>query len=124
MTTNTTTEATTTQRARQDTAHIKASFTAHFPGIKVSVRRSRGTGWGWVDVTWTDGPQWSTVEEAMRGVRAECWHVRDISYTRTYSDAAQGHALALTTRPNVHPWDAAVAARRILDQLDLTGTTL
>lgn len=52
------------------------------------------------------------------------WLVRDISYTRTYSDAAQGHALALTTRPDVHPWDAAVAARRILDQLDLTGTTL
>lgn len=34
-----------------------------FPGVKFSVRMSRGTGWGTYHVSWTDGPSSDSVRE-------------------------------------------------------------
>lgn len=35
---------------------LRAELAREFPGVKFSVRRSRGTAYGYVDVSWTDGP--------------------------------------------------------------------
>lgn len=35
---------------------LKAELKREFPGVKFSTRRSRGTGYGYVTISWTDGP--------------------------------------------------------------------
>ena len=40
---------------------MKRELALTFPGDTFSIRRSRGTGYGWVRVAWTDGPTVSQV---------------------------------------------------------------
>src|SRR3989304_5086157 len=40
---------------------IRAALKVSFPGVKFSVTGSRGTGYGWSQVEWTDGPKESAV---------------------------------------------------------------
>ncbi len=42
-------------------ALFRAELKASFPGVKFSVKRSRGTGYGWVSVRWVDGPAYDDV---------------------------------------------------------------
>lgn len=35
---------------------IRKMLAIAFPGVKFSLRCSRGTGWGWYDLAWTGGP--------------------------------------------------------------------
>ena len=44
--------------ASRDIRHkaIRAALKVSFPGVKFSVTGSRGTGYGWSQVGWTDGP--------------------------------------------------------------------
>lgn len=35
---------------------LKAELRREFPGVKFATRRSRGTGYGYVTISWTDGP--------------------------------------------------------------------
>ena len=46
------------QHASRDIRHkaIRAALKLAFPGTKFSVTGSRGTGYGWSRVSWTDGP--------------------------------------------------------------------
>lgn len=57
---------TTTSRlnVKDSTAALRAGLRLVFPGVKFSVRGSRGTGYGWVTVSWTDGP----TEQAVRAI--------------------------------------------------------
>lgn len=45
-------------------AALRHGLKVTFPGVKFSVRGSRGTGYGWTHVTWTDGP----TEQQVSGV--------------------------------------------------------
>lgn len=40
---------------------MRAALKVAFPAVKFSITRSRGTGYGYVHVTWTDGPSGSKV---------------------------------------------------------------
>jgi hypothetical protein len=51
---------------------MKRELAIAFPAVKFSVRRSRGTGYGWVHVSWTDGPtdrEVSAITRAYEGSR-------------------------------------------------------
>lgn len=37
--------------------HLKRALTKAFPGVKFSVKGSRGTGYGWFSVRWENGPK-------------------------------------------------------------------
>lgn len=43
-------------------AAARQTLQAGFPGVKFSVRCSRGTGWGYISCDWTDGPTVDLVE--------------------------------------------------------------
>jgi len=47
---------------KETAAALRRALKAEFPGIKFSVRMARGTGYGWFDVDWTDGPTWKQVK--------------------------------------------------------------
>lgn len=47
------------------TRHMKDILAAKFPGVKFSVRASRGTAYGWYSVDWTDGPLSADVDEVL-----------------------------------------------------------
>lgn len=36
---------------------LRSRLREAFPGVKMSVRCDRGTAYGWIDVSWTDGPR-------------------------------------------------------------------
>ena len=55
------------QLSPQDTGKaMRAALREAFPGVKFSVRMSRGTAWGSFSVNWTDGPTSAKVEEITR----------------------------------------------------------
>lgn len=50
---NTTTKLTATETARE----IRKLLAIAFPGVKFSLRCSRGTGYGYYDLSWSGGPR-------------------------------------------------------------------
>ena len=44
---------------------VRADLRAAFPGIKFSLTGSRGTGYGWYHLSWTDGPTAREVRDAV-----------------------------------------------------------
>lgn len=55
-----------------DTAKaMRAALKVAFPGTKFSLRNSRGTGWGYMDLFWTDGPAVFDVEFVLAPFRSE-----------------------------------------------------
>lgn len=43
---------------KETAAALRKALKAAFPATKFSVRMASGTGYGWFDVNWTDGPTW------------------------------------------------------------------
>lgn len=41
---------------KETAAEVRKALRAEFPGVKFAVRMSRGTGYGWLRCSWTDGP--------------------------------------------------------------------
>ena len=48
---------------------IRRALRAAFPGVKFSLRGSRGTGYGWLSLSWTDGPTTRQVDAITNGFR-------------------------------------------------------
>ena len=107
---------------RQATATVKAALVVAFPGVAFSVRRGRGTGWGWITVSWTNGPR--SVEHVTDVLERTAFpRPRGILCQRSYSDAvrAQAQAAVAAAHPEMLGVDVACNARKILDGRDLTG---
>lgn len=49
---------------------IRAALREAFPGVKFSLRGSRGTGHGWFSLSWTDGPNTHQVDAITNGFRS------------------------------------------------------
>lgn len=49
---------------KETAQEIRKALRVKFPGVKFSLRMSRGTGYGWMSLSWVDGP----TEEAARAV--------------------------------------------------------
>ncbi|WP_311208743.1 MULTISPECIES: LPD29 domain-containing protein [unclassified Aeromicrobium] len=60
-------------------AAIRRALKAAFPGVKFSLRGSRGTGYGWFSLSWTDGPTTWAVDEITNGFRSSYFDGMDDS---------------------------------------------
>lgn len=49
---------------------IRKALREAFPGVKFSLRGSRGTGYGWFSLSWTDGPTTSQADAITNGFRS------------------------------------------------------
>lgn len=58
---------------------IRRALRAAFPGVKFSLRGSRGTGYGWFSLSWTDGPTTSQADEVTNGFRSSYFDGMDDS---------------------------------------------
>lgn len=56
--------STVTYSVKETAAAVRKALAATFPGVKFSVRMDRGTAYGWLSVSWSDGP----TEDAVRSV--------------------------------------------------------
>lgn len=45
---------------------LRGELAREFPGVRFSIRRARGTAYGYVDVSWNDGPTDAAVSEITR----------------------------------------------------------
>ena len=64
---------------------LKALLRQHFPATAFSCRLGRGTGWGSLDVSWTDGPTVAAVDGIVRPFEGKGFDGRDDS--TYYKDA-------------------------------------
>ena len=58
---------------------IRRALKAAFPGVKFSLRGSRGTGYGWFSLDWTDGPTDRRVREVTGGFQSSYFDGMDDS---------------------------------------------
>lgn len=62
-------------------------------GIPFSVRMASGTAYGWVDVTWADGPRWSEVNERTFAYQATDFNGMTDGYDPVNEDAPVRYSL-------------------------------
>lgn len=134
----------------KDTAReMRKALKAAWPTVKFSLTMSRGTGYGWLDLDWTDGPVESDVLALDGGFQDSYFDGMDDGYHRTgnarysccgvcsqrrYSPAAEQWARAqVVAHPGrwghgndpVNPSDPDYyAVRHLLHETDLTKVTL
>lgn len=73
---------TTTYSTKETAALLRKQLRATWPGVAFSVRMSRGTGHGWLRVTWTDGPTETQVREITRHYQNAQFNGMTDSYDR------------------------------------------
>jgi len=96
----------------------RKAIRAAFPGLKFSLTNSTGTGYGWLHLSWTDGP----TDEAMKAVTnqfdARLGGYTHINASRHYSPEAEAWAetqVAATWLSNYdHDGSTYYTRRRIL----------
>lgn len=93
--------------AKTSIALMRKALRAAFPGVKFSVRMSRGTAYGNANVRWTDGPTTAEVQEVTEQFRGEGFDGMTDSTTYTgrtveYQGKTwrSGVGLVLVTRDN------------------------
>lgn len=109
----------------QDT---RKALRSAFPATKFSLTGSRGTGYGWLNLSWTDGPTNEQVAAITDEFDARLGGYTHINSSRHFSAAAEAWA---QTQIEAHPgyWysdydqDGATyyAGRKCLADHDLTG---
>lgn len=65
---------------RETAAEIRKALRGQWPGVKFSVRMSRGTGHGWLHCGWTDGPREGQIRAVTDGFRSSRFDGMDDSY--------------------------------------------
>jgi len=65
--------------AAQTGQKIRKALRAAFPSVKFSLRMARGTGHGWFDLSWTDGPTEDDVQEIIAPFRSSYFDSTDDS---------------------------------------------
>lgn len=63
----------------------KAALRSAYPGVKFSLVGTRGTGYGYLHLSWIDGPTEAAVKDTVSGFAAR---TRGISTSRRYSPEA------------------------------------
>ena len=74
----------------QLTKNLKSRLKQVFPKVKFSVKRGRGTSWGWIHVCWTDGVKERLVRNECASFLSDC---SGIILFRHYSEAAIQQAI-------------------------------
>lgn len=68
---------------KETAAAMRRELREVFPGVRFSVRMTRGTGYGWLAVTWEDGPTRSEVEAVTRAFQSLAFDGMDDAYHST-----------------------------------------
>lgn len=73
--------STITDISTKDTAAmLRSALRAAYPGVRFSVRMDHGTAYGWISVTWEDGPTMSEVSELAGRYQSRRFDRQDDSY--------------------------------------------
>jgi len=64
---------------KETAAAIRKALRARWPGVKFSLTMSRGTGYGWMSLSWTDGPLTAEVNALTNGFRSSYFDGMDDS---------------------------------------------
>lgn len=67
---------------KETAAAMRRALRDAFPGVNFSVRMSRGTGHGWLSVTYEDGPRLADVEPVAHGFQSSHFDGTDDAYHR------------------------------------------
>ena len=67
---------------KETAAALRKDLRNRWPGAKFSVRMATGTAYGWLDVSWTDGPNSRDVDTACRGYESSRFDGMDDAYHR------------------------------------------
>lgn len=70
----------------------RKAIRAAFPGVKFSLTNSRGTGYGWIHLSWTDGPTSREMDEFIAPFDARLGGYTHINTYRNYSPEAEAWA--------------------------------
>lgn len=81
-----TTSQTKTLDTKETAAAMRARLKQEFPGVKFSVRMSNGTGYGWLSVSWEDGP----LDRTVKAITDTFESSRFDGMTDTYQQVQQG----------------------------------
>lgn len=65
---------------KETAAALRKALREAFPGVRFSVRMSRGTAYGWLDVHYSDGPTWEQVRRIAHGFQRSQFDGMDDSY--------------------------------------------
>ena len=86
--------------AKRSAAALRSDLRRCFPGTGVSVRMATGTAYGWVDVSWTDGPRERTVDRIGFEYQSEQFNSSDDAYhqVNTHQSVRYGLSGVLTRR--------------------------
>jgi hypothetical protein len=109
--TMTTTSLTPVEIAKDARKAIRAAF----PGLKFSLTNSSGTGYGWLHLSWTDGPTDQAMRDIVDTFDAMLGGYTHINSSRRYSVDAETFAAA-EVAANPGRWDDNdyFATRRVL----------
>lgn len=78
--TQTTSTATEKVSVKETAAALRRELKMAFPSARLSVRMSTGTAYGWLTVSWTDGPTVDEVEAIASGFESRRFSGMDDSY--------------------------------------------
>lgn len=67
---------------KETAAEIRRAVRAAFPGVKFSVRMATGSAYGWVRVSWADGPRHAQVREVVAPFESSRFDGMDDAYHR------------------------------------------
>jgi len=94
----------------------RKAIRAAFPGLKFSLTGSTGTGYGWLHLSWTDGPTDRRMTEIVSEFDARLGGYTHINSSRNYSAEAEAWAVKENAKhPGLYDWDGEYfGTRRIL----------
>lgn len=88
---------------------------AAFPGLKFSLTNSTGTGYGWLHLSWTDGPTDRAMRTVVDTFDARLGGYTHINSSRRYSTEAETFAAAqVADNPGRWDDDTYYATRKVL----------
>lgn len=94
---------------KETAAALRKTLKETFPGTKFSVTMASGTAYGWLRVSYTDGPSWDSVQDVTRMFESERfdgmtdsyvstgvsgWDCSGVNVTRNFSEEALAEAEA------------------------------
>lgn len=108
------TTTTRTLTVKETAAALRKALKAAFPGVKFSVVMSRGTAYGWMSCSWTDGPRTEDVNAICAMHTDRSWNGMTDSYDSTNGAAVTENGQVITfsccgINTHRHISDAAIA---------------
>lgn len=68
---------------KETAAAMRKALRAKYPGTKFSVRMATGSAYGWIDVFYTDGPEWREVQSFTAQFESSRFDGMDDAYHQT-----------------------------------------